>query len=48
LESNALNIPDPTPLPGRILDVPYVCTGDDAFTLTKYMMKPWFFFARGP
>ena len=41
LESNALNIPDPTPLPGKNIDVPFVCTGDDAFPLAKYMMKPY-------
>ena len=39
-QKNTLNLPDPTPLPGRNYPLPYVCTGDDAFPLTAYMMKP--------
>ena len=39
LESGALNLPEPTPLPGRPKKVPYVCTGDDAFPLSTFMMK---------
>ena len=41
LEKITLNLPDPTPLPGRNYPLPYVCTGDDAFPLTAYMMKPY-------
>jgi hypothetical protein len=41
LERNILDIPDPTVLPGRLNKVPYVCTGDDAFPLSTYMMKPF-------
>ena len=41
LEKNTLNFPDPTPLPGRNYPLPYMCTGDDAFPLTAYMMKPY-------
>ena len=41
LEKNTLNLPDPTPLPGRNYLLPYVCTGDDVFLLTAYMMKPY-------
>ena len=41
LEKNTLNLSDPTPLPGRNYPLPYVCTGDDAFPLTAYMMKPY-------
>ena len=41
LESGALNLPEPTPLPGRPKKVPYVCTGDDAFPLSTFMMKPY-------
>ena len=41
LEKITLNLPDPTPLPGRNYPLPYVCTGDDAFPLTVYMMKPY-------
>ena len=39
LENNKLNIPKPRALPGRIKKVPYVCTGDDAFPLSKFLMK---------
>ena len=41
LKKNKLNLPDPTPLPGRNYHLPYVCTRDDAFPLTAYMMKPY-------
>ena len=41
LEKNALNIPEPRALPGRLNKTPYVCTGDDAFPLSLYMMKPF-------
>jgi len=41
LEENHLNIPKPTSLPGRMTNIPYVCTGDDAFPLSLYMMKPF-------
>ena len=41
LEKNTLNLPDPAPLPGRNYPLPYVCTGDDAFPRTTYMMKPY-------
>ena len=41
LESGSLNLPDPTPLPGRSASVPYVCTGDDAFPLSSFLMKPY-------
>ena len=34
LEKNTLNLPDPTPLPGRNYPLPYVCTGDDVSALT--------------
>lgn len=40
-EDNPLNLPDPKPLPGRAMPVPYVLTGDDAFGLTDYLMKPY-------
>ena len=41
LEENLLNIPEPKQLPDRIVKTPYVCTGDDAFPLSHYMMKPY-------
>ena len=40
-EANPLNLPDARPLPGRVMPVPYVLTGDDAFTLTAYLLKPY-------
>ena len=41
LEYGPLNLPDPTPLPGRSKLVPYVCTGDGAFPLSSFMMKSY-------
>ena len=38
---NPLQLPSPRPLPGREKTVPYVLTGDDAFPLTRYLMKPY-------
>ena len=38
---NALNIPKPRALPGRLNKTPYVCTGDDAFPLSLHIMKPF-------
>ena len=40
-EANPLNLPDARPLPGRVMPVPYVLTGDDAFALTDYLLKPY-------
>ena len=41
LERNELNIPEPTTLPGSRDIVPYVLVADDAFALSKYLMKPY-------
>ena len=41
IETNELCLPPPKPLPGRQRSVPYVLTGDDAFPLTTYLMKPY-------
>lgn len=41
LEKESLNLPVPRPLPGRNANVPFVVTGDDAFPLKKYLMKPY-------
>ena len=41
LEQNTLNVPIPTVLPGRKVPVLYVCTSDDAFPLSNYIMKPY-------
>ena len=38
---NTLSLPKAKPLPGRSKPVPYVLTGDDAFALTRYLMKPF-------
>ena len=40
LGKNTLNIPRPTNLPGRKDLISYICTGDDAFPFSTYMMKP--------
>lgn len=40
-QDNPLNIPPSKPLPGRNKPIPYVVTGDDAFPLTLYLMKPY-------
>ena len=39
--SNPLHIPEPQALPGRNKIIPYYFVGDDAFSLKKYMMKPY-------
>lgn len=39
--SNPLSIPPPAPLPGKEMPVPYVLTGDNAFGLTRYLIKPY-------
>ncbi|CAG4974181.1 unnamed protein product [Colias eurytheme] len=41
LESGNLSLPPPRPLQGRQVDVPYVLVADDAFALSKYLMKPY-------
>lgn len=41
LEKGSLNLPPPKNLPGRSLKLPYVVTGDDAFPLKSYLMKPY-------
>lgn len=37
----SLNIPSPSSLPGRSMDVPYVVISDDAFPLKENIMKPY-------
>ncbi|XP_034236584.1 protein ALP1-like [Thrips palmi] len=41
LEANRMNLPDPTPLQGMNVPFPYFFVGDEAFPLTKYMMRPY-------
>ena len=41
LETNTLNIPGPTQLPGSDVVSPYVFVADEAFPLKTYMMKPF-------
>ena len=38
---NDLHVPPPGPLPGRELAVLYIITGDDAFGLKTFLMKPY-------
>ena len=39
--ANPLNIPGDEPLPGRTKPVPIVLNGDEAFPLSRYMLKPY-------
>ena len=41
LEDSTLNLPPPQSLPGRSMKIPFVATGDDAFPLKNYLMKPY-------
>lgn len=41
IETNALNLPDATPLQNRNKPVPYVIVADDAFALKPYLLKPY-------
>lgn len=41
LESGSLSIPNPSCLPGTTDVVPYVLVADDAFPLTRQIMKPY-------
>ena len=40
-DDNPLCLPPAKPLPGRVKPTPYLLTGDDAFHLTVYLMKPY-------
>lgn len=39
--TNPLHIPLPQPLPDRTVPVPFILTGDEAFRLAKYMLRPY-------
>lgn len=40
-ESGALHLPEPQPLPGTNVSVPFTVVADDAFSLKPNMMKPY-------
>lgn len=41
LKDGSINIPEPKPLPNRNKNVPFVIVGDEAFTLSENVMKPY-------
>lgn len=41
MENKSLRIPQASPLPQRIINVPYVIVFDEAFPLTEHIMKPF-------
>ena len=41
LETKALQIPPPRPLPRRDKHIPFTILADDAFPLKEYIMKPY-------
>lgn len=41
LDNDTLHLPKPCPLPGRIKKSPFVFIGDEAFSLSKNVMKPY-------
>ena len=41
LTADALNLPEPLPLPNRTEPTPYVFIGDDVFALSPNLMKPY-------
>ena len=41
LDTNAINVPDPAPLPGGDEPFPFCIIADDAFPLRNYLMKPF-------
>ena len=41
LNADAVDLPPPVVLPGETEVVPYVLVGDEAFPLTRYMMRPF-------
>lgn len=41
LEQNKLSLPSDEPLPSKNEPVPYVFVGDEAFALSKHLMKPY-------
>lgn len=41
MDSNQLNLPQPSALPGRSLPLPYVLVADDAFAIRPNLLKPY-------
>lgn len=41
IENNSLHIPEPSILPGSDKCLPFIITGDDAFPLKTYLLKPF-------
>lgn len=41
IETNSLNIPQPSALPNTDIEVPHLIVADDAFALKNYLMKPF-------
>ena len=41
IEKQTLSLPPAQALPGRDIELPFVITGDDAFPLKNYLMKPY-------
>ena len=39
--TNSIDIPQQEPLPGDDWPIPYFITGDNAFVLNEWLMKPW-------
>lgn len=40
-DNNNLNLPPPSPIPGVNQELPYFLVGDDAFSMTTHLMKPY-------
>lgn len=41
MQQGSLHLPDPAPLPGETQPIPYYFVADEAFSLTKNVMKPY-------
>ena len=41
LERDVAGVPDPEPLPGETVPVPYFIVGDNAFPMRKFLQKPY-------